>query len=157
MEELATFIGEPFFRGRLDEFQCETYDRVRRERERMPTGPSGCFLNPQGGDSPFGPAGLVIHNENAPHPTAPSPSSFTTPSQELEKKTEIDFFPQVQLIWITFTNGPELLMYLITGLDFPFSIKVFIIFYTFVSIFVTFSFLVSLISPRFPLKAITSS
>jgi hypothetical protein len=48
-------------------------------------------------------------------------------------------------------------MYLITGLDFPFSIKVFIIFYTFVSIFVTFSFLVSLISPRFPLKAITSS
>jgi hypothetical protein len=83
MEELATLIGEPFFRGRLDEFQCKTYDRVRRERERMPTGPSGCFLNPQGGDSPFGPAGLVIHNENAPHPTAPSPSSFTTPSSEL--------------------------------------------------------------------------
>jgi hypothetical protein len=82
MEELAAFIGEPFFRGRLDEFQCETYDRVRRERERMPTGPSGCFLNPQGGDSPFGPTGLIDHHSNTPHPTASS-SSFMPSSQDL--------------------------------------------------------------------------
>ena len=53
-EELSDLIGKAMFRGRLDDFQVETFDRVMKERSMMPRGPvdDGAF-------SPFGPPGLL--------------------------------------------------------------------------------------------------
>lgn len=53
-EELANFIGVPIFRGRLEDHQRQTLDRVMRERQAMPKGPIM-----DAGFSPFGPPGLL--------------------------------------------------------------------------------------------------
>lgn len=53
-EELASLVGAGIFRGRLEDYQRDCFDRVMRERQMMPKGPGA-------GDvfSPFGPPGLL--------------------------------------------------------------------------------------------------
>lgn len=53
-EELANLVGMPIFRGRLDDYQRDTFDRTMREREMMPKGPADAAAF-----SPFGPPGLL--------------------------------------------------------------------------------------------------
>ena len=38
-EELAALVGPTIFRGRLEDYQRECFDRVMQERRRMPQGP----------------------------------------------------------------------------------------------------------------------
>jgi hypothetical protein len=53
-EELAHFVGVSIFRGRLDDYQQEAFDRAMQERKQMHKGPSGVDVF-----SPFGPPGLL--------------------------------------------------------------------------------------------------
>jgi len=53
-EELAELVGLAIFRGRLDDYQRETFDRVMRERRLMPKGPPD-----EAAFTPFGPPGLL--------------------------------------------------------------------------------------------------
>ena len=55
-EELSELVGPLIFKGRLDDFQRDTFERVLRERRNTPAGPSDAF-------SPFGPTAL--HNSLA--------------------------------------------------------------------------------------------
>jgi hypothetical protein len=64
-EELAQLIGMAIFRGRLDDYQQDTFDRAMRERQQqMHRGPADA-----GAFSPFGPPGLldpfIMNNPNA--------------------------------------------------------------------------------------------
>lgn len=52
-EELAALVGMSIFRGRLDDFQQEVFDRAMRERREAPKGPAGDVF------SPFGPMELL--------------------------------------------------------------------------------------------------
>jgi HEAT repeat len=53
-EELSLLVGPAIFRGRLEDYQRDLFDRTMRERQMMPKGPAG-------GDSfsPFGPTDLL--------------------------------------------------------------------------------------------------
>ena len=54
-EELAQLVGYSIFRGRLDDYQQETFDKAMRDRQHnAPKGPMD-----GGGFSPFGPPGML--------------------------------------------------------------------------------------------------
>jgi HEAT repeat len=55
-EELGLLVGPAIFRGRLEEDQRETLDKVLRERQCMPRGPADDAVF-----SPYGPPGLLDH------------------------------------------------------------------------------------------------
>eukprot|EP00547_Thalassionema_nitzschioides_P008795 CAMPEP_0194227694 /NCGR_PEP_ID=MMETSP0156-20130528/42990_1 /TAXON_ID=33649 /ORGANISM="Thalassionema nitzschioides, Strain L26-B" /LENGTH=735 /DNA_ID=CAMNT_0038960187 /DNA_START=82 /DNA_END=2289 /DNA_ORIENTATION=- len=53
-EELGELVGAGIFRGRLDDYQQEVYDKAMQERRNLPKGPV------TDGMSPFGPKGLIL-------------------------------------------------------------------------------------------------
>ena len=53
-KELASLVGTSIFRGRLEDYQRDCFDRVMRERQLMPKGPGNGEVF-----SPFGPPGLL--------------------------------------------------------------------------------------------------
>jgi hypothetical protein len=53
-EELASLVDPGIFRGRLEDYQRECFDRVMHERQMMPKGPGAGEIF-----SPFGPPGLL--------------------------------------------------------------------------------------------------
>lgn len=58
-DDLAALVGRAVFRGRLDEVQRDTYDRVMKERALHPKGPSSGRSVGDSGCSPHGPPGLL--------------------------------------------------------------------------------------------------
>lgn len=73
-EELGTLVGAGIFRGRLEDYQQEIYDRAMQERENMPKGPVS------DGMSPFGPKGLIPSTLHPAFQSAVTQSVGRTPS-----------------------------------------------------------------------------
>jgi hypothetical protein len=66
-EDLAHFVGPSIFRGRLEDYQKELYDKVMRERQMMPKGPAVLPDGTVAPFSPYGPPGLLdaVHKPTA--------------------------------------------------------------------------------------------